>query len=175
MGNCGEKYVTLKPIYKIIDWMRLLGNIEARTDAKGRVFLPASFRKVLQSSQEECLVLRKDVYQSCLVLYPEKVWNEQMDMLRSRLNRYNAQHQRIFRQFVSEVEQVTLDGNGRFLIPKRYLQLSGIQQEIKFIGMGDTIEIWSNEKIKESQMGSEEFGQALESIMGQEVSPTGLE
>jgi hypothetical protein len=41
--------------------------------------------------------------------------------------------------------------------------------------MGDTIEIWSNEKIKESQMGSEEFGQALESIMGQEISPTGLE
>jgi MraZ protein len=155
--------------------MRFLGNIEAKTDAKGRAFLPAVFRKVLQASGNESLVLRKDIFQPCLVLYPESVWNEQMDMLRSRLNRYNAQHQRIFRQFVSEVEQVTLDGNGRFLIPKRYLQLSGIQQEIKFIGMGDTIEIWSNEKIKESQMGSEEFGQALESIMGQEVSPTGLE
>jgi MraZ protein len=155
--------------------MRFLGNIEAKTDAKGRAFLPAVFRKVLQASGNESLVLRKDIFQPCLVLYPESVWNEQMDMLRSRLNRYNAQHQRIFRQFVSEVEQVTLDGNGRFLIPKRYLQMSGIQQEIKFIGMGDTIEIWSNEKIKESQMGSEEFGQALESIMGQEVSPTGLE
>ena len=155
--------------------MRFLGNIEAKTDAKGRAFLPAVFRKVLQASGNESLVLRKDIFQPCLVLYPESVWNEQMDMLRSRLNRYNAQHQRIFRQFVSEVEQVTLDGNGRFLIPKRYLQLSGIQQEIKFIGMGDTIEIWSNEKIQESQMGSEEFGQALESIMGQEVSPTGLE
>jgi MraZ protein len=96
-----------------------------------------------------------------------------MDMLRSRLNRYNAQHQRIFRQFVSEVEAVTLDGNGRFLIPKRYLQMAGIQQDIKFIGMGDTIEIWANEKIEESQMGCEEFGQALESIMGQEATPVG--
>jgi MraZ protein len=66
---------------------------------------------------------------------------------------------------------VSLDGNGRFLIPKRYLQMAGIVQNIKFIGMGDTIEIWSNEKIEESRMNSEEFGQALESIMTQEVTP----
>lgn len=155
--------------------MRFLGNIEAKTDVKGRAFLPATFRKVLQASGSESLILRKDIFQPCLVLYPESVWNEQMDTLRGRLNRYNAQHQKIFRQFVSEVEQVTLDGNGRFLIPKRYLQMSGILQNIKFIGMGDTIEIWANEKIERSQMDSEEFGQALESIMGQEAVPAGID
>jgi MraZ protein len=146
--------------------MRFLGNIEAKTDAKGRVFLPSTFRKVLQASGSEGLVLRKDIFQNCLVLYPEAVWNEQMDTMRARLNRYNAQHQRIFRQFVSEVEMVVLDGNGRFLIPKRYLQLAGIQQGVKFIGMGDTIEIWAAERVEESQMNSEEFGRALEEIMG---------
>ena len=151
--------------------MRFLGNIEAKTDMKGRAFLPAVFRKVLQASGSESLVLRKDIFQNCLVLYPENVWNEQMDMLRAKLNRYNAQHQKIFREFVSEVEMVSLDGNGRFLIPKRYLQMACIVQNIKFIGMGDTIEIWSNEKIEESRMNSEEFGQALESIMTQEITP----
>lgn len=155
--------------------MRFLGNIEAKTDVKGRAFLPATFRKVLQASGSESLILRKDIFQPCLVLYPESVWNEQMDTLRGRLNRYNAQHQKIFRQFVSEVEQVTLDGNGRFLIPKRYLQMSGILQNIKFIGMGDTIEIWANEKIGGAQMDSEEFGQALESIMGQDAVPAGID
>ena len=148
--------------------MRFLGNIEAKTDAKGRVFLPAVFRKVLQASGSESLVLRKDIFQNCLVLYPESVWNEQMDALRARLNRYNAQHQKIFRQFVSEVELVNLDGNGRFLIPKRYLSMAAIRQDVKFIGMGDTIEIWSNEKVEESLMSSDEFGQALEEIMAAE-------
>ena len=148
--------------------MRFLGNIEAKTDAKGRVFLPAVFRKVLQASGSESLVLRKDIFQDCLVLYPESVWNEQMDALRARLNRYNAQHQKIFRQFVSEVELVNLDGNGRFLIPKRYLSMAAIRQDVKFIGMGDTIEIWSNEKVEESLMNSDEFGQALEEIMAAE-------
>lgn len=145
--------------------MRFLGNIEAKTDAKGRAFLPATFRKVLQASGNEALVLRKDIFQDCLVLYPESVWNEQMDALRSRLNRYNAQHQRIFRQFVSEVEMLTLDGNGRFLIPKRYLAMTDIRQDIRFIGMGDTIEIWAVEKAEESKMSGEEFGEALEGLM----------
>ncbi|MBP3850026.1 MAG: division/cell wall cluster transcriptional repressor MraZ [Prevotella sp.] len=145
--------------------MRFLGNIEAKTDAKGRAFLPATFRKVLQAGGDERLVLRKDVFQPCLVLYPESVWNEQMDALRSRLNRWNKQHQQVFRQFVSEVELLTLDGNGRFLIPKRYLRMADIIQDIKFVGMGDTIEIWSNKKAEELQMKPEEFGEALEELM----------
>ena len=43
--------------------VRFLGNIEAKADAKGRVFLPAVFRKVLQASGEEHLIMRKDVFQ----------------------------------------------------------------------------------------------------------------
>ena len=145
--------------------MRFLGNIEAKMDTKGRAFLPAVFRKILQASSEERLVLRKDVFQSCLVLYPESVWNEQMDALRLRLNRWNKQHQQVFRQFVSEVEVLTLDGNGRFLLPKRYLRMAEIELDIKFIGMGDTIEIWSNTKSEELQMTPEDFGNALEELM----------
>ena len=153
--------------------MRFLGNIEAKIDVKGRAFLPATFRKVLQAGggdtgdadHSQRLVLRKDVFQACLVLYPESVWNEQMDLLRARLNRWNRQEQQVFRQFVSEVELVTLDGNGRFLIPKRYLRMAEIDQDIKFVGMGDTIEIWSSRKVEEQQMKPEDFGNALEQLM----------
>ena len=149
--------------------MRFLGNIEARTDTKGRAFLPAAFRKVLQAAGEERLVLRKDVFQQCLVLYPETVWNEQMDALRTRLSRWNATHQQIFRQFVSDVELVTLDSNGRILMPRRYLLMAGIEQDIKFIGMGDTIEVWSNERTQQPFIEATEFGKALEEIMGGET------
>ena len=145
--------------------MRFLGNIEAKTDAKGRVFLPAIFRKVLQASGEESLVMRKDVFQPCLVLYPESVWNDQMDMMRKSLNRWNREQQEIYRQFVSDVELLTLDGNGRFLIPKRYLKMAEIDQSIKFIGMGDTIEIWCASRTEKPFMEPEAFGKALEEVM----------
>lgn len=165
--ECGEKYVTLKPnnpIYYVR--MRFLGNIEAKVDAKGRIFFPSTFRKLLQTCGEESLVLRKDVFQPCLVLYPQSVWNKQMDELRAKLNRWNKEHQRIFRQFVSDAESITLDGNGRFLIPKRYLDMASITQGVKFIGMGDSIEIWSNANTEKPFMEPEEFGAALEGIMG---------
>lgn len=165
--ECGEKYVTLKPnnpIYYVR--MRFLGNIEAKIDAKGRVFFPSVFRKVMQTAGEEGLVLRKDIFQPCLVIYPESEWNRQMDELRARLNRWNREHQRIFRQFVSDAEMVTLDGNGRFLIPKRYAEMAGITQKVKFIGVGDSIEVWSEENTEKPFMEPEEFGAALEGIMG---------
>ena len=57
--------------YNKVTMIRFLGNIEAKTDAKGRVFIPAGFRRQLQSASEERLVLRKDVFQDCLVLYPD--------------------------------------------------------------------------------------------------------
>ena len=64
---------------------RFIGDYGAKTDAKGRVFLPAPFRKVLEAEGEKSLVLRNDVFQKCLVLYPESVWNEQLDALAARI------------------------------------------------------------------------------------------
>ena len=169
MGESGEKWRKMIIFANEFEFnnvrMRFLGNIEAKTDAKGRVFLPAAFRKVLQASGQEALVMRKDVFQNCLKLYPESVWNEQMDLLRSKLNRYNRQHQEILRQFVSDAERIELDGNGRFLIGKRYLQLAGIDRDVKFLGMDDTIEIWAAEKAEKPFLEAELFGEALEDVM----------
>ena len=146
--------------------MRFLGNSEAKTDAKGRVFLPAIFRKQLQADAKECLIMRKDTYQDCLVLYPESAWNEQMNELRGRLNRWDPKHQMIFRQFVSDVEIINLDANGRFLIPKRYLKLANIEQDVRFIGMDTTIEIWAKEVADKPFLSAEDFEQGLKEIMG---------
>ena len=148
--------------------MRFLGNIEAKTDAKGRAFLPSVFRKVLQASGEENLVLRRDVFQPCLVLYPESVWNERLDMLKQQLRQWKPVHQQMFRQFVSEAEVVPLDGNGRFLISKRLQRAAGISQDIQFIGMDDTIEIWSPQDLQQTLRSDEEFGKEFEKIMNAE-------
>ena len=145
--------------------MRFLGNIEAKTDAKGRVFLPAVFRKVLQASGEEMLVMRKDIHQKCLVLYPESVWNERVDALRARISEWDDEGKMVLRQYMKEAETLSLDGNGRFLIPKRYLQMAEIDQTVRFIGMTDTIEIWAAEKVEEPFMSQQDFSAKLKAIM----------
>jgi len=145
--------------------MRFLGNIEAKTDAKGRAFLPAVFRKVLQAAGEERLVMRKDIFQPCLVLYPESVWNAQLDQLRARLNPWNGREQMMFRQFVSDVEVLALDGNGRFLISGRYRKMADIGQDVRFIGMDSTIEIWSASRLEQPFMSADDFSRGIEEAM----------
>jgi MraZ protein len=141
------------------------GNIEAKIDVKGRVFIPAQFRKQLTNGVEEKLIMRKDVFQDCLVLYPEAVWNEELEELLSRMNKWKESHQHILRQYMSDLEILILDNSGRILITKRYLQLAGIQTDVRFIGVGNKIEIWSKEKTEQSFMSPKVFGMELEKLM----------
>jgi MraZ protein len=93
------------------------------------------------------------------------VWNEELNELRAKLNKWNSQHQLIFRQFVSDVEVVMPDSNGRILLPKRFLQICHIQSDIRFIGSDNKMEIWAKERTEQPFMAPEEFGAALEKIM----------
>lgn len=146
--------------------MRFLGNIESKMDAKGRVFLPASFRKILQTAGEEVLVLRKDFHQPCLVVYPLSAWNRRTDALLSEVNEFDDESQMVFRMYMADAEEMTLDGSGRLLIPRRYLQMAGIEQTVRFIGMNDTIEIWAAEKAEKPFLSQEDFAAKLKAMMG---------
>ncbi|GAB6010712.1 division/cell wall cluster transcriptional repressor MraZ [Viscerimonas tarda] len=145
--------------------IRFLGNIEAKLDAKSRVFVPASFRKILQSSGQNELILRKDIFQNCLALYPLVVWEEEVACLRSRLNRWDKNQQQLFRQFVVEVEHLEMDASGRILIPKRCQLMIGIESEIRFLGVDNTIEIWTKDGLDNTLIPSDDFGAKIQELM----------
>ena len=149
---------------------RFIGDYPGKTDAKGRVFLPAAFRKVLEAEEEKNLVLRNDVFQKCLVLYPESVWNEQLDSLRSQVNQWNSRQQMVLRRFEADAEPIELDKNGRLLISKRKLQYAGIESDVRFLAMVDRIEIWSKEALDEVMSGGVDLGSEMESMFGQVAS-----
>ena len=45
------------------------------------------------------------------------------------------------------------------------MTMAGIAQEVRFIGMDDTIEIWAKEKLDKPFMNPADFGRELEKIM----------
>ena len=136
---------------------RFIGNSDARADEKGRIFVPAGFRKILQSTGNTRLVLRKDIFQECLVLYPESVWNEELSLMRSRLNRWNEEQRQVYRKFVMDAEILTIDNNGRILLPKRYMEMAGIMTDVRFVGMDNMIEIWAKNKLEQSVLDGDAF------------------
>ena len=146
--------------------MRFFGDFTAKADAKGRVFLPATFRKVLEVNGEEQLVMRPDLFQKCLVLYPKSLWNQMLDELKSKLSRWNKAHSDILRDFVTGVEDVVLDGSGRFLINKQKLAKAGITSEVQFLAVDDHNEVWDKDTYDahvEKQQA--DLGQRLEDAM----------
>lgn len=145
--------------------MRFTGNIDARTDEKGRVFIPATFRKLLQQAGLDALILRKDIFQKCLVLYPEDVWNAMVDSIVQRTNPFDSRGRAALRGFVAGAERISIDGNGRILIPRRYMEAAEICGDVRFIGMDDSIEIWNRQKADDMQNNNGNLAESLENIM----------
>lgn len=151
--------------------MRFIGDYTAKTDAKGRVFLPAAFRRALIAEGEQTLVLRRDVFQKCLVLYPMAVWDKHLESLRSRLNPWNSKDQMMLRQFVADAEQIELDSQGRLLISKNKLQYACINADVRFLAMVDRIEIWSKQGYEEMMAQDTTLGTDIEMRFGMEEQP----
>lgn len=145
--------------------MRFTGNIDAKVDEKGRVFVPSSFRKILQREDEQGLILRRDVFQRCLVLYPQSVWDAQVDAITARTNMFDRQGRDALRRFVAGAEAISLDSGGRMLIPRRYLEEASILNEVRFIGVDNTIEIWSRQAAEALANEPDQLADQLEMMM----------
>lgn len=146
--------------------MRFTGTIDAKTDEKGRVFVPSAFRKILQKEDEQMrLVLRRDLFEPCLVLYPQSVWDARVDAIRARTNPFDRHQQQGMRLFTADAEIITLDSNGRMLIPRRYLEHAGIKSDVRFRGMDEVIEIWDKQAAEDLLSNTEEVGRILEEMM----------
>ena len=123
--------------------MSFIGQFPVRLDAKNRAFMPAGFRRILQQSDSQTLVVRKDYFENCLVVYPAAQWQEEIAKVRAKLNRFDGNQQMVYRKLVSEAQEVQLDSNGRMLLPQALLDRVGIKQDALFVGMEQTIEIWA--------------------------------
>ena len=149
--------------------MSFIGQFPVRLDAKNRAFMPAGFRRLLQQAGEQTLVVRKDYFENCLVVYPASQWQQEVAGVRARLNRFDGNQQMVYRKLVSEAQEVQLDSNGRLLLPKALLDKVGIKQDALFVGMEQTIEIWAPDiAASDSQqpfMSDSEFADNLKKFM----------
>ena len=143
-----------------------IGNIDAKVDSKGRVCVPADFRKILLSEWDARLVLRKDIYENCLVLYPVPVWKEELSTLHDKLTKYGKESRQLYRKFMQESSQLEMDSIGRILIPKRYLQMVGITTDIHFMGGVNphTIEMWAPDCLADSEMDDATFEKLMNQL-----------
>ena len=132
-----------------------IGNIEARIDSKGRVFVPAQYRKILADIGSTHIIMRRDTDNACIMFYPEHVWQAKVRQLREALDEWNPRDQLILMQFMSAAEILDLDSQGRVLLQKKNLETIGAEQDILFVGMLDRIAIWNPSTYNEKLMSED--------------------
>lgn len=142
-----------------------IGDILCKIEAKGRFLFPAGLKKQLEKGQEK-FVIKKDIYENCLVLYTFEEWQKQIDFIRSKLNPYNKQHSRFLREFYRDTAEVSMDSSGRMLIPKRLLELVNINKEVYLLGLDNKIEIWAKEIYEQVEHSEDEFADLAQELLG---------
>ncbi len=145
---------------------QFLGNIEAKLDVKGRVFVPAAYRRSLEKEGDAALYLRLDTVSKCVKLYPASEWNKLNEEFVSHLNMWNKDDLRLYRQFTAGVEMVELDASGRILLQKRHIDAIQVSTDVLFVGVGNYFELWNRSNFEADLYGDADFSDALQAKMG---------
>ena len=119
----------------------------------------------MSGSNQERFVIKKDIFDKCLVLYPFEEWERQNRIIRKKINPYKKEHTTFLRQFLKGMAELILDGNNRLLIPRRLLDEVSVAKEIVMAGQFGKIEIWAKELYEKIEMGDQEFTGMAEKIM----------
>lgn len=143
-----------------------IGDYECKVDEKGRVLFPASLRKQLSSASPDRFVVKKDIYENCLVLYTVEEWERQNAIIRKNTNPYNREHNLFLREFYRGTAEIALDSNGRLLLPRRLLDMVAISKEIVMSGVDGKVEIWDKNRYESAQIASDDFASLADKIMG---------
>ena len=152
----------------------LIGTYECKVDAKGRLMMPAAFKKQLSPVLQDGFVIKRAVFQPCLELYPMEEYQKLMTQV-NKLNRFKKKNNDFIRRFNAGVKTVEVDGNGRLLIPKDLVQFSGISKNIVLTASVGIIEIWDKEKYEVAiDDAAVDFADLAEEVMGQEFEEDGI-
>ena len=141
-----------------------IGDHTCKVDSKGRILFPAALKKQLDDNISQ-FVIKKDLFENCLVMYTNREWEHQNKIIRSQINNFNKEHNRFLRGFYRGTAEISLDGSSRLLIPKRLLDIAGINKEIVLSGQDSKIEIWSKEAYDSLIEDENEFAALAEEIM----------
>lgn len=147
-----------------------IGDYNCKFDEKGRVTFPSTLKKQVSLATRGRFVVKKDIFEQCLVLFPIEEWERQNSIIRSKINPYNKEHNKFLRNFYRGSAEIVLDSNNRMLIPKRLLELAGISKEAILAGQDGRIEIWAKDLYDSTEEDSDNFAALAEKIMGGDLN-----
>lgn len=132
MVRDGESWWTAQKDYNVF-----LGEYQAQFTGRGRIVLPKKFRQELGGKKA---ILSRG-FEGCIWGFT-KTGFEKEAARQLEVSATDNQAREVRRYLFSAAEQVLLDEQGRFVIPKPLLEYAKLRGGVVIIGAGDHFEIW---------------------------------
>jgi MraZ protein len=111
-------------------------------DPKGRLPVPAAFRRALDAHRGDTLVVT--LLDQCLAVYPDAEWAGLEAQLRA-LSPFSGPARAVARLLLSRAVECALDAQGRILLPAALRAAAGLEQAAIVIGVLNRFEVWAPE------------------------------
>ena len=129
---------------------RFRGEFHQKVDGKGRVSIPAHFRRVLEAGDPtwtegkvpELVVVYGDHRRQYLECYTIDAASE-VDAKIDQMKRGAIERRMLEKLFNGQSLQTNIDDTGRIVLPAKLRAKIGLEGEAYFIATGDTFQIWN--------------------------------
>ncbi len=118
----------------------LKGTYRHRIDPKGRLPIPAAFRRVLGEAPGQTVVVT--LLDQCLAVYAPQEW-ARLEAQLSALPAFSKQVKALTRLLMSRAAECELDVQGRILLPPTLRAQAGLERDAVVVGVLNRFEVWS--------------------------------
>lgn len=117
-----------------------LSSFEGIIDSKNRISIPSSLRTTILQAKEKIYLFRSLKY-SCLEVHLASKINALIKSFDEK-DFFSKKNDHFKTAILSDLEEITIDKDGRFTLRDSHKIFSKIKKEIIFIGKGNHFEIW---------------------------------
>jgi MraZ protein len=128
---------------------KFLGRFRHTLDHKGRVAIPARFRRALPPESHDTFTgfFRNDGAEICLTLYCSSEFYDRLSEIAEESS--SLEHARRMKRLIyANASDFPIDPQGRIAIPQDLKKLLGLEKDVLFVGIEDTVEIWAPERFE---------------------------
>ncbi|HOI30970.1 MAG TPA: division/cell wall cluster transcriptional repressor MraZ [Melioribacteraceae bacterium] len=119
-----------------------LGSFKYSVDSKGRISIPARFRKYVTQEANDTFIITRGIVQ-CIDIYPQDSWKNEVLVRINQLDDFDPDESAFKRMLLELAAEDKLDSQARLLVPKNLLEFAGIDKDVLILGQNKKIEIWN--------------------------------
>jgi MraZ protein len=123
-----------------------MGHAPARIDEKGRLKVPANFRKIIEDRYGlDCFITSTDGERA--LVYPLPVWFDFQNRL-AKVPSTSVAKMKLLERANYFGQASSMDLQGRLLVPAVLREVAGISDDVVVIGNQDHLIVWNEDKIQ---------------------------